>query len=240
MTATLAWIDPPGVQNESSLLMLTLQPPAAGGPVIRGTGTLTLTVLESYAYSPARAVLPPAGWTVTGAGSSRTITVVAPPGVTAGSKGFNVDWGELSGNWTVVATWTESGASGSVSSTIVVGPRGFPALDWTTNPAAFGGTSTLRLTVPANCYAIGTEASILVSKELPAGGTIGLPSGWSLAAPYFGYSVLHTTSTAGGSFDFDFVFGSGTAPVTVVSQWGTPAAGSTPVSPAVQLRLENG
>lgn len=238
VTATLAWVDPPGVQNESSLLLLTLRPSAVGTPVIRGTGTLTLTVLEEYAYAPAQNVVAPTGWTVVN-NHGRTMTVIAPAGVTAGSKGFNVDFSVLSGNWTVMATWTESDATGSVSASMEVGPRGFPALDWTTNPASFGGTSTLRLTVPTDCYAIGYQALLTTSAELPADSVIVLPTGWTLADETIqGSKILIGPPVAAGTFDFGFTFGTGSAPVTVVPMWISPSAlGTTPIYPRVPLQL---
>ncbi|PPF85602.1 hypothetical protein C5B96_05915 [Subtercola sp. Z020] len=238
VTAQLAWLSPPGVQKESSLLLLTLQPASAGSPVIRGTGTLTLTVLESFAFAPAKEVLTPAGWTVIN-DFGRTITVLAPEGTTAGSKGFNVSWGELSGNWTVVATWTESDASGSVTATIEVGPRGFPALDWTTNPATFGGSSTLRLRVPADCYAIGYPALVAVGQELPADSVMTLPAGWTVSdLTLQGGKVFEGPSVVAGSFDFDFTFGQGSAPLSISPTWISPQApGTTPIFPHEPLQL---
>lgn len=238
VTATLAWVDPPGVQKESSLLLLTLQPATAGSPVVRGTGTLTFTVLEDYAYAPAQSVSPPPGWNII-TDHGRTLMVVAPDGVTAGSKGFNVTWGELSGNWTATATWTESDATGSVAASIVVGPRGFPALDWITNPAVFGGTSTLRLTVPADSYAIGYSAFIFLTPELPADSVIDLPAGWTLSPDTIQNSrYLVGPPTAAGTFDFGVTLGSGSAEVSVRPMWiASGAPGATPIYPSVPLTI---
>ena len=236
-TAELTWVDPPGVQQESSLLLLRLQAGSPGAPVVAGTGTLTLTVLEDYAFEPASSVTAPPGWAVIESG--RTITIVAPEDVTAGAKGFTVSWGQLSGNWTTTATWTESGASGSVSTSIEVGPRGFPRLDWTTNPAVYGGTSTLRLSVPSISYAIGYDALLILSPELPADTTIALPAGWTVSGQTIeGRKVLLGPSTTAGIVDFGFTFGAGSTPVTITPQWLSPAApGSTPISPRIPLTL---
>ena len=168
----------------------------------------------------------------------RTITILAPAGVTAGTKGFNVEWGELSANWTTTATWTESDVTGSVSSTIEIGPRGFPVLEWTTNPAVYGGTSTLRLLVPADCYAIGYEAVLFVQAPLFDASTIALPAGWSVADeqdPAYAYLVGPTVV---GATDFAFTFGPGSTAITPLVQWISPTApGTTPIQPRPPLRL---
>jgi hypothetical protein len=234
LTATLTWVDPPGVQKESSLLLLTLKPGVGGAPVVRGTGTLTLTVVEGYA-EPAKHVVAPSGWTVSKNG--RSITIVAPPGVTAGAKGFNVEFGELSGNWTTLATWTESGATGSVTSSIEVGPRGFPTMAWTTNPAVHGGTSTLRLTVPSNSYALGYQG-VLIITPLSEDSVVTLPSGWTFEEPYLGGQLFSGPLTTAGTFDFPVAFAAGTETETVNAQWIAPSApGATPATARPVLQL---
>ncbi|NQX17967.1 hypothetical protein [Rathayibacter sp. VKM Ac-2857] len=235
-TATLAWDGPRGVQNESSLLVLTLPPAPRGTPVVRGTGTLTLTVLEPYAFAPARSVIAPTGWTVIENG--RTISIIAPEGVTAGTKGFNVEFGELSGNWTTTATWTESDATGSVSSTIEVGPRGFPAMEWTTNPAVYGGTSTLRLLVPADCYAIDYQGILLIQAPLFDASTIALPGGWTVLDESDPANAYLGGPTVAGATDFGFTFGPGSTTTTPIVQWISPTAPrTTPIQPRPPLRL---
>ncbi|QHC62784.1 hypothetical protein GSU69_08885 [Rathayibacter festucae] len=237
LTARLSWDGPRGVQTESSLLFLTLESPPRGTPVVRGTGTLTLTVLEQYAFSPARSVVAPTGWTVIN-DNGRTITILAPDGVSAGTKGFNVEWGELSGNWTTTATWTESEVTGSVSSTIEVGPRGFPVLEWLTNPAVFGGTSTLRLLVPADCYAIGYPALLLIPAGFFDASTIALPAGWTVVDEDSAAFAYLTGPTVAGAADFAFTFGPGSTPTSPVVQWISPTApGTTPIQPRPPLRL---
>ncbi|QHF24534.1 hypothetical protein GTU73_11280 [Rathayibacter sp. VKM Ac-2804] len=236
-TARVAWDGPTGVQKESSLLLLVLQPSPRDAPVVRGTGTLTLTVLEEYAFSPARSVVAPAGWTVID-DHGRTITMIAPAGVRAGTKGFNVEWGELSGNWTTTATWTESDVTGSVSSAIEVGPRGFPSMQWTTNPAVRGGTSTLRLTVPADCYAIGYQGLVVIPADLFDESMITLPAGWSVLDEGDPANAYVGGPTVAGATDFGFAFGPGSAPISPVVQWIAPTApGTTPIQARPPLRL---
>lgn len=84
--------------------MTTLQRGAAGTPVGRGTGTLTLTVLEDYAFAPANTVTAPTGWTVVN-DHGRTMTVIARTGSQQGTFDVGFTFGAGSAPVTVIPQW---------------------------------------------------------------------------------------------------------------------------------------
>lgn len=228
--SSLTWSGSPGVFNEDSVLLLTVP---AGSPELGLQGTLTIAVV-GYGYPPT--VVTPSGWSYSQGTEVGTLTT-PPGGLTGGTKAFTVTWGELSGNMKFVVTWQSASGTAPVTAPIEVGPRGFPSMSWGINPATFGGSDTLRLSVPGNCYAIGSNAIIATSTlaAWPTGTTAVLPSGWTddvLPGPGGNdIRVLQSASLASGNHDFVFTFGADTAPTTFDLTWLSPSAAlATPIS----------
>ena len=233
---TMTWFGNPGVFQSNSVLVLDVpnDSPAVGRP-----GTLTM-VAVGYGSVPTQ-VTPPAGWTYT-YNSQQTVSTFTPPagGLTSGPSTFGFAWTDFSANLSYALTWQSSAQATPVTSTLVVGPRGFPSLTWNAASVPFGGTATLTLTVPANSYALGYGAVILMNEAaFPTGSAVVLPTGWRIGEEVFpGRRYFQTDTTVAGPLTFVFTFGVGTTAVPVELQWIAPNAPmTTPISPVPALQL---
>jgi hypothetical protein len=238
---TLVWIGSPGVFAQQSALYLDVpaDSPDAGQP-----GTLTLTNV-GYGGTPSM-FEPPAGWTFTTDYANAAI-IATTPALGAGPNFFRVTWPiDSSGNGDYLAVWQSSEALPPVSSPVIeVGPQGFPSLAWSENPAEFGGTSTLTLSVPSTNKGIGFPANILGFGGWPAVADIQLPAGWTFETLTSGgqqHAVLHTEATVKGDTHFVFAFVEGTVETTIDPTWlGSTEPGNyspmTPITAAEPLRI---
>jgi hypothetical protein len=216
--AEFYWADEEGVQNESSVLFLRIE---SGSPAVGSTGTVLLRILD-YGTIPDDVGRPPA-WTYTRNPGAYTGIIASPVGgVTAGTKAFTVPWSELSGAYDVVATWQNDKEQGLLSAPIRVGFGPAPTLQWIPDRAVFGGTATLRLSVPANSYAVGRRAVVFSTEyfppevrtpPFPSGTTVALPAGWAITSDQTA-TGYETTSLTAGVHDLVHTLGAGTAAVT--------------------------
>ncbi|MDO9397405.1 MAG: hypothetical protein Q7T71_12725 [Herbiconiux sp.] len=218
--ASFLWSGADGVQGQSSLLTLTLP---VGSPGIGSTATIVVTMLDD---GPIPETIGAGRWTYTPNFSAATGLLTSPAGeVNGGSTYFTVDrWGERSGPYTAVATYSNDKEPGSLTATIRVGFGPEPTLEWIPDPAEFGTTTTLRLTVPQNSYAIGRRGIIadvsqfpppLQTPPFPAGTTVVKAAGWSdVTDPQSGMSGFEIDSIAEDVYDFEYTLGAGTTAVT--------------------------
>ncbi|MCS5714551.1 hypothetical protein NVV95_08295 [Herbiconiux sp. CPCC 205716] len=225
--ASLYWSEAEGIQGQPSVLTLSVP---AGSPGIGSTGTI---VLQIQNYGPIPDTIASGRWTWTpNFGASNGILASPLGGVTGGTRAFTVDeWGELSGPYTVVATYTNDQEPGSLTATITVGFGPEPTLEWIPDPAEFGTTTTLRVTVPEHSYAIGRRAVVadlnqfpppFQTPPFPAGTTVVAAPGWvETEDPQTGQSGFIFESLVAGVYDFAYTLG----------------AGSTAVSPGVVLAV---
>ncbi|WP_368496972.1 hypothetical protein [Herbiconiux sp. A18JL235] len=218
--AQLYWSEAEGVQGQSSLLTLLVP---NGSPGIGSTATIVLTVSEN---GPIPGTISSGRWTYTpDFGASTGILASPTAGVTAGTRGFTVDeWGDRSGPYTVVATYTNDKEPGSLTAAITIGFGPEPTLEWIPNPAEFSTTATLRLTVPQYSYAIGQRGVIadlnqfpppFQTPPFPAGTTVTPAADWAPEIdPSSGMTGYVMDPVAQGVYDFEYALGAGTTEVT--------------------------
>ncbi|GLK17374.1 hypothetical protein [Herbiconiux flava] len=218
--ASLFWSEADGIQGQSSLLTLMVP---SGSPGIGSTATI---VLQLTPYGNIPETIGSGRWTYTPNFGAYSATLTSPVGgVTGGTRGFTIDeWGELSGPYTVVATYTNDKEPGSLTATIRVGFGPEPTLEWLTDPAEFGTTTTLRLTVPPESYAIGRRGLLADLNQFPppnqtppfpAGTTVMKAPGWTdYVDPDQGVKAFQLDPLTEGVHDFVYTLGAGTAAVT--------------------------
>lgn len=218
--ASFFWSEAEGVQGQSSLLTLVLP---SGSPGIGSTASIVLTMLDN---GPIPESIGAGRWSYSPNFGAATGVLTSPVGgVTGGSKYFTVDqWGERSGPYRVVATYSNDKEQGSLTATMRIGFGPEPTLEWIPDPAEFGATTTLRLTVPQNSYAIGQRGFIADRNQFPppnqtppfpAGTTVVKATGWSdYTDPQSGLVAFEIDSVAEGVYDFVYTLGAGTIAVT--------------------------
>ncbi|WP_440709863.1 hypothetical protein [Herbiconiux sp. YIM B11900] len=218
--ASFSWSEAEGIQGQSSLLTLTLP---VGSPGIGSAATIVVTMLDDGPIPP---TIGAGRWTYVPDFGAATGVLTSPAGgVNGGSTYFTVDqWGERSGPYTAVATYSNDEEPGSLTATIRVGFGPEPTLEWIPDPAAFGTTTILRLTVPRNSYAVGRRGIIadlsqfpppFQTPPFPAGTTVVMAAGWSdVTDPQTGMTGFEIDSVAEGVYDFEYTLGAGTTAVS--------------------------
>ncbi|WZH36900.1 MAG: hypothetical protein PIR02_19455 [Microbacterium enclense] len=218
--ASFSWSEPEGVQGQSSLLTLVVP------NLSPGVGSTATIVLIAQDEGPIPSTISSGRWTYTPDFIAGIGILVSPTaGVTAGVRGFTIDeWGDRSGPYTVIATYSNDKEPGSLSASITIGFGPEPTMTWIPNPAEFGTTATLRLTVPQNSYAIGNRGIIFdygtypmpdVPPPFPEGTTTVLPDGWSFETdPSSGTVGFVNPDLTEGVYDFEYHLGAGTTSIT--------------------------
>jgi hypothetical protein len=218
--AEFYWSSDEGIQGQPSVLTLSLPPESPG---IGSTATI---VLQITPYGNIPESISAGRWTWTpNYGAANGILASPVGGVTAGTRAFTIDeWGELSGPYTVTATYTNDKEPGALTATIRVGFGPEPTLEWLPDPAEFGTTTTLRLTVPPRSYAIGRQGLLADLNQFPppnqtppfpAGTTVAKAPGWTdYVDPDYGQKAFQLDPLPAGVYDFVYTLGAGTTAVT--------------------------